>query len=433
MMASQEHGGHDDTIVAFGLSTETWPSASTITSTATPDPIPTPKSASDLLQGLVRQTQLLACLQWLGMFQILAYVPPTETVAYDDLADLAGVPPAQIRRIVRVAATAGILCEPRPDYVAHTPLSIRLYKRPSFMDALRFAAETVVPTSLRMADAARRHTPCHQEHAGPAWIAADSALPTLASACERDRKLRRRAIAFRRLTAVNRTSAVLEMLSSVDLEELGQTVVAVNSTSTAIAKSLRGRNPSLHFVVQMHQGTAKQNEKSESACYRDSSRRGGTPSWLEVRNRAPGTTQDEKDAAVYLLHVPDPFFYASSGAHAEVCVAELRAHFDMLRTNETATVILIADVVPESGGLGGGGGGGGGGGSPDGPAEVRARLDDLLLLQTGHDAVFDVKRLEALLEFAREGADSVTVVNRLSSASHSLVAIVLRSRGLASY
>ncbi|KAK6217285.1 hypothetical protein QIS74_07399 [Colletotrichum tabaci] len=336
-----------------------------------------------------------------------------------DLADLAGVPPAQIRRIVRMAATVSILCEPQPGHVAHTPLSAQMYKKPSYLDAIRFTAETVVPPSLRMADATRRQMRYHQEDANPFRTATDSSL-SLASACERDHKFRRRAIAFRRLTAVNRTSAVLEMLSSVNLEELGQTVVDVNCTSTAIAKSLRTRNPSLHFVVQMHEGSK---QKTESAY---SSRRVKTSSWLEIQSRAPGTTPNETNAAVYLLHVPDPFFYASSGAHAEVCVAEFRAHFDVLRTNETATVILIADVVPESGSRGGGGG------SPDGPAEARALLNDLLLLQAGHDVVFDVKRLEALLEFAREGADRVTVVNKLSSASQSLVAFVLRSRSLSS-
>ncbi|WQF88455.1 Putative O-methyltransferase COMT-type, winged helix-like DNA-binding domain superfamily [Colletotrichum destructivum] len=415
-MASQEHGSHEDTVVAFGLSTlsETCPLAST--SATTLGPIPFPKSASELLQGLVRQTQLLACLQWLGKFQILAYVPLTDTLAYNDLADLAGVPPSQIRRIVRMAATVGILCEPQPGHVAHTPLSAQIYKKPSYLDAVRFTAETVVPTSLRMADATRRKMQHHQEDANPFRIATDSSL-SLASACERDHKLHRRAITFRRLTSVNRTSAVLEMLSSVNLEELGQTVVDVNSTSTAIAKSLRCRNPSLHFVVQMHEGTK---QKTESAC---SSRRFETSGWLEIQNRAHGTTQNETNAAVYLLHVPDPFFYASSGAHAEVCVAELRAHFDMLRTNETATVILIADVVPERSG---------GDGSPDGPAAARARLNDLLLLQAGHDVVFDVKRLRALLEFAREGSDRVTVVKQLSSASHSSVAFVLRSRSLSS-
>ncbi|OBR07275.1 hypothetical protein CH63R_08796 [Colletotrichum higginsianum IMI 349063] len=327
-----------------------------------------------------------------------------------------------------MAATDGILCSPQPDRVAHTPLSAQMYKKPSYLDAIRFTAETVVPTSLRMADATRRRMRYHQEDANPFRVTTDSSL-SLASACERDHKLRRSAITFRRLTSVNRTSAVLEILSSVGLEELEQTVVdlttmtlmademtrQVNSTSTAIAKSLRSRNPSLHCVVQMHEGTK---QKSEPAY---SSQRIETSSWLEIQSRAPGTTQNETNAAVYLLHVPDPFFYASSSAHAE-----LRAHFDVLRTNETVTVILIADVVPQSGSRGGRGG------SPDGPAEARALLNDVLLLQAGHDVVFDMKRLEALSEFAREGADRVTVVNQLSSASHSLVAFVLRSRSLSS-
>ncbi|KND91132.1 hypothetical protein TOPH_04439 [Tolypocladium ophioglossoides CBS 100239] len=366
-----------------------------------------PTSPVELLQGLVKQTQLLACLQWLGEFQILAYIPLTQRVAYDDLAHLTDVPPAQIRRIVRTTATAGFLCEPQPDHVAHTPLSVQFVKRPSFLDALMFTAETVVPTALRMAEATRQQVRYQRTDVNPYQIATNSSS-SLAVACEKDAKLQRKASAFQRLTATSRANAVTRLLSSMGWDGLGQTVVEVNAVSTATAKALCDRNSALCYVVQMREDV-KLADSTFSARQTESRRN------LKVQRRAPRTAQTETSAAVYLLHMPDPFFCASSGAHADLCTAELRAHLDLLRVNGSATLILIADVLPESG-------------SPGAPVEAVARLQDLLLLQMGHEVPFDTKRLMGLLESARQDADRITVVNRLSSPDHPVLALVLRAR-----
>ncbi|KAI3545129.1 O-methyltransferase [Colletotrichum abscissum] len=393
-MASNENDLCADTIVALGLTAhpEAWQAD---TASVTTSDVSLSNAAVELLQGLVRQ--------WLNEFQILAYVPLRTRVAYDDLADLTGVLPQQIRRIVRTTATAGILCEPHPESVAHTPLSTLLVKKPSFLDAVNFTAETVVPASLRMAEATRLQMRHHKKDASPYQIATNCSL-SLAAACEKNAKLHRRAVAFQRLITSGGTSAVLHILSSIDLEGLGKAIVEVNAVSTAVAKALYSRSPSHWFVVQVREGI-KQTES------RLSSQRVNSLSWLKVQSRVPGTPQNETDAAVYLLHLPDPYFYGSSSEHAEICVAELRAHFDLLRINDKATLILIADVVPDT----------------CGSSEAEARLQDLLLLQLGHDVVFDLKRLKGLMEFAREDVDRITVVKQLSSSRHSLVAFLLRS------
>jgi hypothetical protein len=183
---------------------------------------------------------LLACLQWLGEFQIMAYVPLTQRVAYADLADLTGVPAATIRRIVRTAATAGFMSEPQPDHVAHTPLSEKFVKRPSCLDALMFVAETVVPTALHMAEATRRDAHRQQpnvSHASPYQIAMNSSS-SLAAACENDAQLQRRASAFQRLAATSKANAVTRLLSSIDWEGLGP--------ATATVVEVRANSPRCH-------------------------------------------------------------------------------------------------------------------------------------------------------------------------------------------
>jgi hypothetical protein len=189
----------------------------------------------------------------------------------------------------------------------------------------------------------------------------------------------------------------------------------VNAISSTTARTLSGRNSALRFVVQM-QMREDVNQADSTSIF--STRQVASSNKLIVQRRAAGTAQNETGAAVYLLHIPDPFSYASSGAHAAVCTAELRAHFDLLLANAMGTLILIADVLPESG-------------IPNAPVEAVARSQDLLLLQMGHEEAFDMKRLMGLFEStAREDIGRLTVVNQLSSPDQPILAFELRARPL---
>ena len=52
---------------------------------------------------------MLACLHWLGQFQILAFIATLGSIAIKDIADLADVPENKLGRIVRMTAAAGFL------------------------------------------------------------------------------------------------------------------------------------------------------------------------------------------------------------------------------------------------------------------------------------------------------------------------------------
>ena len=81
------------------------------------------------------QTQLLACIKWLGEYQVIACIPLTGSVSIEELAQLADVPEIMLSRVVRMIATSGFLCEPQPGFVAHTPLSASFSTDLSFFDA----------------------------------------------------------------------------------------------------------------------------------------------------------------------------------------------------------------------------------------------------------------------------------------------------------
>lgn len=94
------------------------------------------------------QNQLLACLKWLGEFQITAYVPLNDSISLDELAELADVPEHTLSRVVRMTATAGFLHEPQLGCVAHTPLSLAFTNELLYFDAAMFLANKVAPSAL---------------------------------------------------------------------------------------------------------------------------------------------------------------------------------------------------------------------------------------------------------------------------------------------
>ena len=102
------------------------------------------------------QSQLLACLQWLGQFQVLAYIPLSGSVPLKDIAELADVPENTLSRVVRMMATAGFLVEPQPGRIAHTTLSAQFVTKLCYLDAAMFLAETATPVSLKMGEATKR-------------------------------------------------------------------------------------------------------------------------------------------------------------------------------------------------------------------------------------------------------------------------------------
>ncbi|EOA88817.1 uncharacterized protein SETTUDRAFT_168062 [Exserohilum turcica Et28A] len=97
---------------------------------------------------MAMQNQLLACLKWMGEYQIIAYIPLDDTISLEELANLADVPEHTLSRVVRMTATAGFLHEPQLGHVAHTSLSLSFTTELSHFDAAMFLANKVAPASL---------------------------------------------------------------------------------------------------------------------------------------------------------------------------------------------------------------------------------------------------------------------------------------------
>ena len=151
-------------------------------------------------------------------------------VTVANVANLASVPLAELRRVVRMTATAGILCEPEPGFVAHSPLSAHFVMKPSLLDAVAFLADTAAPAALHMADATRLRQkfpeqPAHHLSAYAIASASSSNHPStiipFAARCEQEPKLRRHLAAFQRLDASIIDEGVASTISSLDWKFLG--------------------------------------------------------------------------------------------------------------------------------------------------------------------------------------------------------------------
>lgn len=169
------------------------------------------------------QDQLLACLQWLGEFQVLACIPLSGSVPAKDVADLVGVPETQLCRVVRMTATAGFLNEPQPGHIAHTALSAPFVTKPSFLDAAMFLAETAAPTALQMAVATQRYGNSNRPNES-AYNLAFNTSQTFQSACEQRSKLQRQWPAYLRYVG-DVDDSVTEVLTRLDWLSLGNACI----------------------------------------------------------------------------------------------------------------------------------------------------------------------------------------------------------------
>ncbi|KAF2133645.1 hypothetical protein P153DRAFT_281824 [Dothidotthia symphoricarpi CBS 119687] len=368
------------------------------------------------LQHLATQNQLLACLQWLGEFQVLAYVPLVGScsVLIKDLADLADVPEAELYRVVRIMALAGFLQEPQPGYIEHTALSASFVSRPAHLDAAMFMAETVAPSALHMAAATRRHA---ATKSGAEARAAESAYTvalrcsqkepqTFQSALVQRKRLQRQWPAY--LSCVGDChGGATDILGQLDWPGLGNAcVVDVGGPSTRKSKTgglcpiqtLAEHHPALRFVIQTDEPV-----RSQSSSFEDPTSR------ISVHKRANGTQQTIKDAAVYLIRLSTPTL---TPIRTRI-LSELQAHLRVLEANKSALLVLTPRLLPEPSAV-------------DVHVESMARLRDLSLLQLANDGDLTMQELMDLVDSVHDCNGRLVVVKKLSSRNIATVALGIR-------
>ena len=170
------------------------------------------------------QNQLLACLQWLGEFQVLACIPLDRSVPFKDVADISGVPEAQLCRVARMMATAGFLHEPRPGQVAHSLLSAQFVTHPAFLDAAMFISETAAPAALKMSSATKEFASSDRAYQSSYNIAFDRSI-SFARCFEQRPKLQRQFTAYLSAVNIDEDAGVQDVLMQLDWRSLGDATI----------------------------------------------------------------------------------------------------------------------------------------------------------------------------------------------------------------
>lgn len=138
------------------------------------------------------------------------------------------MPDTQLRRIVRMTASAGFLHESRPAHVAHSALSAPFVTRPSYLDAVMFLSETAAPAALHMAAATRRFGQSPRPHESAYNVALNTSV-TFATMCEQRSTLQRQWPAYLRHAMGDVELGVTDVLTCFDWLSLGiATVVEVS-------------------------------------------------------------------------------------------------------------------------------------------------------------------------------------------------------------
>ncbi|KAJ5448545.1 hypothetical protein N7445_003366 [Penicillium cf. griseofulvum] len=265
------------------------------------------------LQELATQNQYLACIRWLGEFQVLACIPLSHSVPFEDVAELAGIPESHLRRVVRMIATTGFLHEPEPGHVAHSTLSAHFVTRPSYLDAAMFLAEMAAPAALQMPATSRNPV---------------SASLSMTTASSQQPKVQRQWSAYLQYGLGHTDVNALEPMDQFDWVGLGGATVVTSGTYAIPAiRSLAGRYPTLlRPIVQTDGDTGP-----DGVCPR-----------ITLQNRSQGTLQNVPDADVYVVGLPSPSPTLPVSTILDQMTSELRAHLPVARAVRRPAILLLA-------------------------------------------------------------------------------------------
>ncbi|OIW25626.1 O-methyltransferase family protein [Coniochaeta ligniaria NRRL 30616] len=365
----------------------------------------------DFLQHLATKTQQLACLQWLGEFHVLAYIPLSGSVSITDVADLADVPDAQLRRVVRLMAMGGFLREPVPGFVEHTPMSAGFVNRPVLLDSAMFLAETAAPSALRMAAVTRGRQEKVRGHLQSDEGSGDSShsLPCIDEQTSQPphqpplKSQRHRPAFFRCIGDMSHGS--VELLSQLNWASLGNAcVVDVGGQSIGSVVTLAKLYSALHFIVQTEESTSPTTTMTAISSDADLSRR------ISTRKRASGTPQTVQPAAVYLVRL---WTHNQLTPIRSRITVELRAHIGVLEANRSALLILMVQLLPDPSAV-------------DSHTECMARVRDLSLLQLVNDGYLEEPELINLVDSVQDEKGRLIVIKTLRCHNSAEVAVGIK-------
>ncbi|KAJ5242262.1 uncharacterized protein N7469_000589 [Penicillium citrinum] len=374
---------------------------------------------NDFLKQLASQTQLLACVQWLGEFQVPACIPLDGSAMIKDVSDLIGIPESQLTRVIRMVATAGFLQECQPGHVSHSSLSASFVLQPSYLDATIFLAERVAPAALGMAETTKQCSMSSKELTQQSHhIDSNISNWTVCAVPEEIRlpRLQRQWHAYLRHGTGHPCDMATDVLTCLEPFRMANaTVVEVGARSTERAIALASQYPTLCFTVQLnHIGDLSAIKNGSISSDFDKARQVRPTPRVAVQQRVLGSHQIIFDAAIYIVNLPLPIPGIESPSLVTQTSAELKAHLDVLRMNRSATMVLIVPFLSE-------------GSHESTEAVTLMRIRDLSLLQLFNDQELEISKVVNLLSGVSDSEGRLVLVNRVKSpGKHGTVALEIK-------
>ncbi|KAG8157407.1 hypothetical protein KVR01_012791 [Diaporthe batatas] len=374
-------------------------------------------SPADLLQNIACQNQVLACIQWLCEFQVLAYIPLNNSASLEDIAELASVPKSHLARIVPMTAAVGFLQEPQLGQVAHTPLSSQFVMKPSYHDAAMFLAGVAAPAAINMVKAMRLFGPNSSSPSHSAYNAWQGTSMPFAAMCEQQPHWRRQWPAFLQHVIAGREVSGVELLQSLGCfdrldSSSAVSVVEIGAETTDRASVLEKQYPQVSFIVQMIRAGAADNfhlsnTRGSGSASNDMELQ--TNGRITAYYRAIGTPQLVRDASIYILDLSS----IGLGRSTQQIVSELLAHKDILRANANSCLVILSHLVPGRGSI-----------PPE--EEIMARLRDLSLFQLSNQHLLHTSELSELVHSIHDATGRLAVVKKTCSPTGDAAAIEVR-------
>ncbi|KAF3763198.1 hypothetical protein M406DRAFT_25889, partial [Cryphonectria parasitica EP155] len=364
--------------------------------------------------------EILGCCQWLAELQILACVPQETSIPIRDLADLAGVPETQLRRVVRLTATYGFLREPMANSVSHTPLSSRLLEDHALQDATHFIVKVAAPAAFHMSSVTPRFG---APRAGPDTaynLALNTSQSFRATLQEHPRFARQWSAYLHHGAGLQHEDQILDVILRLNWTNLGGAcIVEVGARSISTARSLAENFSSLRLVVQIDDSRHSFSELHEvDACESSGSLSNSTPaspgSRILVTPHLAGQPQPISDGAVYILHL-DAILRSTSRKSSEFAIQEtMRDYSTILRATGAILLIVTACLLPEPGSI------------PNSEVEATARTRDLNLLQLADEGEMEMSELLSIIETMRDATGKLVVTTQLRAQNGLVVALVVK-------
>ncbi|KAH0364237.1 hypothetical protein KCU65_g6912, partial [Aureobasidium melanogenum] len=253
-----------------------------------------------LLEHLMFQVQLLASLQWLSSFEVLACIPIEHPTTFEDVAELASVPKNQLIRVTRIAAMAGFLHEPNPGHVVHNAKLRRQHAAFDRLSAYNYAND--LPSI------------CDWQSLGAG---------TVVEVCARS---------VDTITALPQLSEELKFIVQTNDSKMYDHLTLVPRSNQECRSSFTPLNGiTLPTTAGRDNPTAR----------------------VSIQYRTDGGPQTVQGAAVYLYYIPPPSVTRKVEQVLAELDAELRAHYSVLQSCPNATMLVVMHLLPDPGVLSG--------------------------------------------------------------------------------